>query len=119
MILGRVTSDGVPEFILSVAGRDWTAVIDTGFNGDLELPAALQEKLDCVYFGPTLTELAAGQLIEEETYIVQFAFDGTTVKAEATFVPSGEILIGTRLMRRHRLTIDFPAATVLIERTDA
>ena len=36
MIVGTVSADGVPTITLSVAGQDWPAVIDTGFNGDLE-----------------------------------------------------------------------------------
>lgn len=38
MITGRVSNEGVPIIQLAVAGKTWSAVIDTGFNGDLELP---------------------------------------------------------------------------------
>jgi hypothetical protein len=34
VILGTVSADGVPMVALSLAGRDWSAIIDTGFNGD-------------------------------------------------------------------------------------
>lgn len=40
---GTVTLDGVPMLYLPVAGRSWPAIVDTGFNGALELPDALQE----------------------------------------------------------------------------
>jgi len=36
MIHGTTNDDGVPVIRLVVAGQDWAAVIDTGFNGDLE-----------------------------------------------------------------------------------
>ena len=31
---GTVSDIGVPIITLSVAGQEWTATIDTGFNGD-------------------------------------------------------------------------------------
>ena len=40
---GKVTGEGVPILTLTVAGQDWTTVIDTGFNGDLELPNELRD----------------------------------------------------------------------------
>jgi predicted aspartyl protease len=46
LIIGRVSEDGVPVITLEVEGEDWPAIIDTGFNGDLELPKALRGKLN-------------------------------------------------------------------------
>ncbi len=42
MIRGTVSADGVPTITVSIASQDWIAIIDTGFNGDLELPEDLQ-----------------------------------------------------------------------------
>jgi hypothetical protein len=47
---------------------------------------------------------------------VDFPFDGQTVTAQATFVPGGEILIGTHFLRQYRLEINFVHRTVLLER---
>ncbi len=116
MISGEVDPDGIPYVGLPLAGRTWRAVIDSGFNGDVELPLALREELDCTYAGPVLSYLAAGQAVEEDSYVVRLAFDGELVSAEATFVPGDEILIGTRVLRNHVLTIDFPAGSVRIDR---
>jgi hypothetical protein len=60
--------------------------------------------------------LAGGQTIVEDTYIVDFPFDGQLLVAEATFVSDAQILIGTQLLRDYRLEISFPARTVLLER---
>ena len=49
MIRGTVTAAGVPTIVLTIAGRDWPATIDTGFNGDLELP--LGNFLNARYLG--------------------------------------------------------------------
>ena len=40
-----------------------------------------------------------------------------TLDVQATFVAGDEILIGTGMLRRYRLTIDFPAKTLSIEAT--
>ena len=47
--------------------------------------------------------------------MLDFPFDGETLLAEPTFVAEQEILLGTYLLRRYRLTIDFPAQTVQLE----
>ncbi|MBI4604363.1 MAG: hypothetical protein HY721_20580 [Planctomycetes bacterium] len=47
---------------------------------------------------------------------MDFPFDGETLTVDASFVPSERILIGTRLLRRHRLTIDFPSRRVLLRK---
>ena len=116
MILGAVTSDGVPTLQLDVAGQPWDAVVDTGFNGDLELPAELQAVLKSEYLGKVVSILAGGQSIVEDLYEVEFAFDGQTVSAEATYATAGQILVGTGMLQNHRLEIDFPKQTVRLER---
>ncbi len=116
MIHGTVSDAGVPIIILSIAGQEWVATIDTGFNGYLELPETLQNALNPQYIGRVTSVLAGGQTIEEELYQVNFLFDGRILPAEATFVVDSEILIGTRLLREYRLQIDFVRQTVVLER---
>lgn len=38
MIQGTVSDNGVPTITLPIDSQNWRAIIDTGFNGDLELP---------------------------------------------------------------------------------
>jgi clan AA aspartic protease len=116
MVTGSVTPDGVPVVVLPVAGQDWRAVIDTGFNGELELPEKLFHALQPLLFKQMIYQLGSGQTAQEDVFLVDFPFDGQTTAAEATFVDSDEILIGTRLLRDYRLEIDFPAGTVRLER---
>ena len=116
MIVGTVDSDGAPTVLLAVAGKTWPAIIDTGFNGDLELPEALQSLLNARFKGRTLSILAGGQSIFEDAYTVDFTFDDQTVEAEATFAPGSKILLGTHLMRHHRLEVDFVDQTVQLQR---
>lgn len=116
MIRGTVSPEGVPTVRLPVAGNDWIAVVDTGFNGDLELPDALREPLDAWYVGQVISSLAGGQVIEEEVFLAEFPFDGRTVHVEATFVSGSQILVGTRLLQEYRLEIDFASKIVEMER---
>ena len=51
MIQGTVTDIGVPIITIPIAGKEWPATIDTGFNGDLELPEALRNVLKPQYVG--------------------------------------------------------------------
>lgn len=116
MISGQVSDDGVPLITLAVAEQDWAAIIDTGFNGDLELPEELQGELNDQPIGRLRAALAGGQVIEEDAFSVDFPFDGETYQAIVTFVPESQILIGTHLLRDHTLHIRFAGKTLQLER---
>ena len=116
MILGVVSVQGLPTITLAIDGRDWPATIDTGFNGDLELPEALREPLNAHFVGRATAALVGGQSVEEDLYLVDFPFDGRMVQAEATFVSGSRILIGTRLLREYSLQINFVSRTIQLER---
>lgn len=116
MIVGVVSVDGVPTIELDVGGEHLQAVIDTGFNGELELPERLRDRLNPQFVGRVISLLAADQQIEEDVFLVDFPFDGRIVRSQATFSTGEGILIGTRMLRDFRLQIDFPTGTVLAER---
>jgi predicted aspartyl protease len=116
VILGVLSAQGLPTIILPIAGQDWPATIDTGFNGDLELPDALREPLNAQFVGRATAALAGGQSVEEDVYLVDFPFDGRIVQAEATFVIGNRVLIGTNLLREYSLQINFVSRTVQLER---
>ena len=113
-LTGTVTADGMPQLLLAVAGQLWPTIIDTGFNGELELPDHLRPAVNARFIGHIHVALGGGQHIEEEVYLVDFPFDGETLLAEATFVPGQEILLGkasqtpgtsrTRMARASRCT---------------
>ena len=116
MILGTISVEGVPTITIPIAGRHWPAIVDTGFNGDLELPEDLREAFPARYVGRVTSALAGGQHLEEDVYLVEFPFDGHILRAEATFVPGSQILIGTHLIRDYELQIDFVRKSVRLER---
>lgn len=57
MIVGTVTDDGVLIITLSIAEQYLPATIDTGFNGDLELPEVLRNSLNACYVCEVLEKL--------------------------------------------------------------
>ena len=116
MIDGIISGDGVPTIEVDVGGQCWQATIDTGFNGELELPEQLRSHVNSRFVGRATSHLAANQRIEEDVFLVDFPFDGRMVRVQATFVDGDEILIGTRMLRDCGLEINFPARTVVIER---
>ena len=113
---GVVDERGVPVIDMFVGGRTWVATLDTGFNGDLELPDALRPFVNPRFAGSAESFLAAGVSISEDQFRVSFPFDGLVVSAVATFVMGDGILIGTRLLLPYRLTVDFPNSRVWLER---
>jgi predicted aspartyl protease len=116
LIEGTVTDDGVPAIEVALGSQRWQAIIDTGFNGELELPEQLRSQVRAQYVGRATSLLAANQRIEEDVFLVDFPFDGRMVRAEATFVAGDTILVGTNLLSNYQLRIDFPARAVTIEK---
>lgn len=47
---------------------------------------------------------------------MHFPFDGEVIDANVTFVSGDKILIGTQMLRKYRLEVDFPAGTVVLQR---
>jgi predicted aspartyl protease len=114
MIEGRVVG-GIPLVTVTINGVNWNAILDTGFNGDLELPVSLANSLNPRYFGRGKSILAGGQSVEEDHFFVDFPFAGETLEALATFVEGSEILIGTGLLANRRLEVDFRSSTVTLD----
>lgn len=114
-----MTADGTPVVTLRVAGADCQAVVDSGFNGDLELPLKLRPFVNARFEAEIISQLAGNQQIRESAFRVDFPFDGQIMEALATFVAGDEILLGTGLLAEYRLMIDFVAQRVVIERGDS
>ena len=117
MFEGVVTDHGSPFDVLTLGGRVCPLVVDTGFNGCLELPEEFHDQIPKVAMGTERSELAAGHVVEEESLLIRLEFDGRKVAAQVTFAPVAEGLIGTNLLAEHRLEIDFPAAILRLTRT--
>jgi predicted aspartyl protease len=113
---GEVDLRGTPVLRMTIGGREWIAVIDTGFDGELELPAALATEFGNTRVGQSQTTLGGGTVIMEDLFEVVFPFDGEMVQAQAAFALVDEILIGTGLLLNYRLHVNFVERTVVLER---
>lgn len=113
---GEVDLRGTPILRMTIDGQEWVAVIDTGFDGELELPEVLSTYFHGEPVGEAETTLGGGTVILEDMFQIAFPFDGETVLAEACFSPVDEILIGTTLLLNYKLEINFVARTVNLER---
>jgi hypothetical protein len=69
---GALTPEGTPTLLLNIAGQDWVAVIDTGFDGDLELPDVLAQHFPGVSLGPQKAILAGGVIVTDEIFLIDF-----------------------------------------------
>jgi predicted aspartyl protease len=116
MITGHTTNDGIPVIKLEVGKRRWDAIIDTGFNGELQLPKSLMSYVNARFEGHVQSVLANGETIEELSYFVDIPFDGKLLSVHANFEEVDFILVGTAMLRDYHLDIDFPASTVRLER---
>jgi predicted aspartyl protease len=106
----------VPRLQLQIGQQSWNAIIDTGFNGDLELPDALTSQFGGVPSGNQRSVLAGGIVVDDQMYIIDFPFDGDVVKARVCYAPVDDILIGTGLLEDYLLEINFPARLVEVTR---
>ena len=116
MITGRVSKSLIPVITLEIGGIPFDTVVDTGFNGYLELPNILRSTLQPRFAGRIKSLLGGGQRIEEDVYLAGIPFDGELVEASVTFVDGDKVLLGTQMLKNHRVVIDFKALSVVLDR---
>ena len=82
----------------------------------MQFPEASRPFLNVCFIGRKRFLLAAGQSAVEDTFLVNFPFDGETILAEATFTAPSQILVGTGMLRAYQLEIQFSNRMVNLER---
>lgn len=103
--------DGQPKLEVEIEGlyqrTTISAVIDTGFTGDLMLSLAAATKIGLILRRVTLMERADG------TPVNAYSFEGGHVildqepKPVDILVTDAESLVGTGLLRHYKLMLDF------------
>lgn len=93
------------------------AVIDTGFDGHLQLPSSEAGSTPRTLIDTDRYGFADGSEVEFDVYLVRVSFAGADIASRAIFSPTDEALIGVKFLADYRLTIDYPAGTVTLERT--
>ena len=91
-----------------------TAIVDTGFTGDLCLPTSIAVQLGLELIGEELIELADGTRKQQLMFGGSVRFFGETHQVEIMLTSSGDALIGTRLVDKYQLSIEFPGGHVKV-----
>lgn len=116
MITGRILPSGAPTVPVEFAGVTFDAVLDTGFEGQFELPVALAPILNPIPKGTIRYGLGTGGESEVDVYWVAVTFDDTEQMVVVHFVPGDEIILGLEMLAAYRVTLDFPAGTVTLDK---
>ena len=113
MLKGRVNRYGEPvisiQLILRNRPANFSAVIDTGFNGYLSVPRRLLVGSHREKF-----ELATGALVEQEIYLGEVLFDGHRGPVYSVATEAQDILIGTKMLRGKTLVVNFRTKHVTV-----
>ena len=116
MVRGKVNAHGEPvvPIMLYLKGtpQEFPAVIDTGFNGYLSVPRPIIAKAGWEFLGFEDYELASGQILRERVYWGSALFDRGQIEVYVVATDSTDLLIGTALLQRKRLVIDFRTGEV-------
>lgn len=119
MLQGEVNQHGEPvvslHLILGNRPVRFPAVIDTGFNGYLSIPRKLARRGLWRYLGKEDFEIATGASVAEPVYLGQVVFDNERLVVYAVATEADDILIGTRLLARKPLTINFRTKRVVVK----
>jgi clan AA aspartic protease len=93
-----------------------SAVIDTGFNGQVNLARRVADVLDLslTYEGTVEVELADGTMVETDVYSSTIRFDGHELEAEVLLTDAEDTLIGTGLLTAKVLLINFATREIFI-----
>lgn len=126
---GSVTDDGreplLPLAILGGTpgpagdnpdGIEVRAVVDTGFDGELQIPPALVRQLGYPYLGTTSGTLADGSVERFDYHLGRLLWHGAE-REVVVIASNGDPLVGMALLGGSRLTVDaVPGGAVRIER---
>lgn len=109
-----------PKIKLAVSGtkqRNFLeAILDTGFDGYLSLPISLAVTLGIELTAIIPVEYADGRRSQEMVFSVKMYFDGKEETVPATLTAGSEALVGTSLLAKHELRINFPRKKISLQK---
>ena len=117
MITGVVTANREAVIQVHVRGADGhiesvDAVIDTGFNGFLTLPARRVASLTLTYAGSTRAVLGDGQEVPLDLFEATVLWDGRE-REVAVLAVEGSALVGMALLSGYRVTLEVKSGGVV------
>ena len=110
MIEGRINHRYEPMITVTVVSstgesRELEAVVDTGFNGFITLPAELVEELELPFLNSSQAFLADDREVNVQVHQATIAWDGVSRTVRAT-ASGATALVGMQLMTDYRLEMD-------------
>lgn len=120
MISGSLNAEDLPIVSIRLRGPFGSAtietIVDTGFGGNFTVPITLVHSLGLPRAGVAFHKDVRGSVILSNTYDCQIYWNGDWRDIEAVQSLTGFSLGGSRLMRGHKLIVDYgPARSVEIE----
>ena len=107
-----------PTIKLEVHGTrhavELTAIADTGFDGDVCVPAIVAVSLGLELIGRQPVELADGTVKKELVFAGKVRMLGKSHAVEMLLTDSDDALVGTNLLSRYILSIEFPICQVKV-----
>lgn len=108
---GTINSNFEPVVKIGIPTNDkiknFTAVIDTGFNGFVSIPDKIIKQTSWQFIGYEAYELASGEIMKDKVYLGDVIFCN---KRKYTYILSNktdDILLGTKIFIQKILTINF------------
>ncbi|MDE2779215.1 MAG: clan AA aspartic protease [Chloroflexota bacterium] len=110
MIEGRINHRYEPVVNITIVSptgqtRELEAVVDTGFNGFIILPADLVEELELPFLNSSQAFLADDREVNVQVHQATLTWDGARRRVRAT-ASGTTALVGMQLMTDHRLEMD-------------
>lgn len=106
-----------PHLVVTLAtGEALDLVVDSGFNGEIVLPASLIRKLRLVRDAWMYVELADGSLVRTKTYLGEILWFGQPLAVRIQATDSHEGLLGTELFQGCVVELDPDANRVLFRK---
>ncbi len=102
------------ELVLRSKPQSFQAIIDTGFNGYLNVPKNLVHGSTWYFAGIEEYEIATGERVKQQVYIGNVLFDQQLLQLYIVTSNSNDILIGTKLLKSKILEISFRSKKVII-----
>lgn len=107
-----------PKVRLTVVGARKSslleAILDTGFDGYLSLPISLAVTLGIELTSIIPVEYADGRRNQELVFSVEVELDGKSQTVPATLTAGAEALIGTALLAKYELRINFSKQKIIL-----
>lgn len=122
MIKGYIDTIGRPMVDIVVMGSEnkipLSAIVDTGFDGDLCLPVEVAIRLGLKLVDMTFVELADGSIKKELVFVGKVKWCDEVKKVDVFLTQSDDALIGTGLLNDSELKIGFLSRDLVIQKED-